>query len=299
MKWIIKNPAPTDSRQEKWGDFHFGRSLTKYLERKGHEVTSDYYPDWYHKEKSDIVLVLRGKYPYEPQGDAFHIMWNISHPADVSLSEYEKYDLIFIASEKHANNIRSKLNKPVYPLIQCTDHEEFGIFEDKENDHRSNIIFVGNTKSIKRPGIIWATEMGLPLKVWGRGWDKWIDEEYVVDEYIDNKELGRLYSRSKAILNDHYEDMRTYGFINNRIFDALSCGLPIISDFHEELFKLFPEEILYYSNKEELNDAIKQLLFSYPNIKRKVNKNAKVIKDKHSFQTRVETILQTLDEEYH
>jgi hypothetical protein len=51
----------------------------------------------------------------------------------------------------------------------------------------------------------------------------------VVSDYFPNEELGELYSRSRATLNDHWADMRAYGFVNNRIFDALACGLPVIS----------------------------------------------------------------------
>nr|HPR49937.1 glycosyltransferase family 1 protein [Spirochaetota bacterium] len=66
MKLIIKNPAPNDHRMKKWGDYHFGRSLSKYLTRSGIEVVTHYKSQWGKIEKGDAVLVLRGKYPYHP-----------------------------------------------------------------------------------------------------------------------------------------------------------------------------------------------------------------------------------------
>ncbi|OIJ11245.1 hypothetical protein BKP37_16510 [Anaerobacillus alkalilacustris] len=297
MKWIIKNPAPTDWRQEKWGDFHFGRSLTKYLERLEVNVETDYYPHWDNRKKADVVFVLRGKYPYRPKPGAFHIMWNISHPSSVSLEEYESYDLIFVASKKHANYIRSKISKPVYPLIQCTDHEEFYVSDPKLDRFRKDIIFVGNCKGVQRPGIIWATELGLPIKIWGRGWEQFIDPSFIQGEYIDNKELGALYSKSKVILNDHYDDMKQFGFINNRIFDALSCGLPVISDYHEELHQLFPTEILYYKNKKEFLQAVETVIFQYPKLKANVDRIQPKIHEEHSFQARAKIILDIYHQE--
>ena len=68
MKFIIKNPAPLGPYQRKWGDFHFGRSLTKYLERLGAEVDTHYWGEWEQSTNADAVLVLRGKHRYRPKG---------------------------------------------------------------------------------------------------------------------------------------------------------------------------------------------------------------------------------------
>ncbi|WP_096156581.1 CgeB family protein [Bacillus sp. FJAT-45066] len=295
MKMIIKNPAPTDWRQEMWGDFHFGRSLSKYLVRNKVEVETDYYPNWNNKKEADVVLVLRGKYPYKPKKNHFNVMWNISHPEDVTLEEYEEYDLIFVASNNHAEFLKTKLSKPVYPLLQCTDIEEFTINHDVSNNDRSDFIFVGNKKGVNRPGVVWSIEIGLPLKVWGRGWETLVQSELLMGHYIKNEELGKLYSKSKAILNDHYEDMKKYGFINNRVFDALACGLPVISDYHEELYNLFPNEILYYRNKEELESVLKQIIFMYPQIVDRVNKLVETIREKHTFEIRAKEIIDKIN----
>ena len=41
-------------------------------------------------------------------------MWNISHPDEVKLEEYESYDIVFVASEKYAREIEKDLNTNVY-----------------------------------------------------------------------------------------------------------------------------------------------------------------------------------------
>lgn len=272
MKWIIKNPSPLDYRQKMWGDYHIGRSLTKYLTRLGENVETDYDGKWNNKKKADVILVLRGKYPYKPRSNAkLHIMWNYGHPEDVSIKEYESYDIILVASNQYADVLKKKISKPVYPFLLCTDPEEFYI-NNKDNDmKRKGIIFVGNTRGVKRECISWAIEYAVPLKIWGRGWEKWIDKKYVVDKYIPNKKLSKLYSKSKATLNNHWPDMIKYGFVNNRVFDALACGLPIISDYSEELFNLFPNEILYYRSKNEFKKCIERLNSNYKEIKDRVN----------------------------
>ncbi|MGM0876147.1 MAG: glycosyltransferase family protein [Bacillota bacterium] len=295
MKWIIKNPAPTDWRQEKWGDFHFGRSLTKYLKKYGIDVETDYFPEWNNEKEADIVLVLRGKYPYKPKRNSKNIMWNISHPSSVKLEEYENYDLVFVASNKYAHILKEKIKVPVYPLLQCTDTEEF--FE-RDKYKRNGIIFVGNTRGVRRDCAIWSTELNIPLKIWGIGWEKWVKKKYIVNKYIRNEDLGNLYSKSSVVLNDHWSDMKKFGFINNRVFDAIACGLPVISDYHEELYKTFPNGILYYKNKQEFKKCIVQINNSYPNVKSSINKLKDIVKKDYSFKTRVDQILDVLNSEY-
>ncbi|SDY45808.1 Glycosyl transferases group 1 [Proteiniborus ethanoligenes] len=291
MKWIIKNPSPTDYRQNKWGDYHIGRCLTKYLTRLGEKVETDYYTDWYNKKKSDVVLVLRGKYPYKPnKNSSINIMWNFGHPEDVTKKEYEAYDIILIASKHYSSILKKQLNKPVFPFLLCTDHEEF--YNKNTDLERKGFIFVGNTRGVKRDCVLWAIEYKLPLKVWGRGWEKFIDKKYIVDEYIANEKLVNLYSKAKVTLNNHWPDMLEYGFINNRVFDALACGLPVISDYSEELYNLFPKEILYYNNKKEFKKCIDEINLNYPSVIEKVNRASEIIINEYTYEKRATKLIQ-------
>lgn len=293
MKWLIKNPAPLDSRLKKWGDYHFGRCLTKYLERLGHEVVTEYDPKWNSRKKSDVVLVLRGKYPHKrtkANRNAFHVMWNISHPESVELDEYASYDMVFVASEQWASQLRERIDVPVFPLLQCTDTEEFFEQPLEEGEGRRDFIFVGNSRGVRRDGVVWALEYGIPLKIWGRLWKDFIDKRHLVGDYIDNEELGALYSRSRATLNDHWDDMKKFGFINNRIFDAIACGLPVISDYHPALHQLFPEEILYYRNREELGECLERVLLAYPEVRQRVARGKQKVVEEYSFARRARVL---------
>ncbi|MGM0876118.1 MAG: glycosyltransferase family protein [Bacillota bacterium] len=217
-------------------------------------------------------------------------MWNISHPDKIKLSEYETYDLVFVASENYATYLQGKIRTPVYPLLQCTDPEEFFVEKELDNN-RKDIIFVGNTRRIKRPSVIWALQLDLPIKVWGMGWEKWLEQKYIKGSYYQNQNLRKLYSSAKATLNDHYIDMQEKGFINNLVYDALACGLPIISKYNRVLYDLFPKEILYYKNKNEFLECVNKVLYSYSDIKKNVNQVVPIIQKEHSFERRVEFML--------
>jgi len=294
MKWRIKNPAPQDSRLEKWGDFHFGRSLTKYLTRLGQEVATDYDGDWDTYEGEDVELVLRGKYRHKVKKGLINVMWNISHPADVPMVEYNDYDLVCVASEAYASQLAGQLTAKVIPLLQCTDLEEFNNEFALSAHEREGFIFVGNTRSVERPGVLWSIEKGVPLKIWGRGWSEFIPNGYVVENYVDNQQLGKLYGKSRVVLNDHWSDMKKLGFINNRLFDAIACGLPVISDSHDELQKLFPTELLYYHDKHTLKKCLEEVLLNYPRVVQNINSARHRLMDNFSFQSRAEVLVEEI-----
>lgn len=287
MKIIIKNPAPTDLRQKKWGDYHFGRCLVKYFNRLGAEVKTHYKSDWQKKDSADAIIVIRGKFPYQPKSRHIYILWIISHPGTITAEECEAYDAVCVASYTHAESLKQEISVPVFPLLQCTDHEEFS---DSSIKYREEIVFVGNTRGVPRDCVIWAIEYGLPLKIWGRGWEQLIDPEHIVADYINNEDLGKLYAHAKFTFNDHWNDMRSLGYINNRILDVISCGLPVISDFHEELHRLFPDEILYYSSKENFFSCVEQMLIAYPEYQNKLSALAPLVKKEFSFESRAKFI---------
>lgn len=300
MRWLIKNPAPSDSRRAKWGDFHFGRSLTKYLTRMGHDVQTQYDPGWDEDADCDVVLLLRGKYQFPPglHSGALRVMWNISHPSDVSLEEYQTYDLVFVASTTWAEQLRAEIATPVAPLLQCTDLEEFRAPLISDTETRTDVIFIGNTREVERPGVLWAIDYGLPIKIWGRGWDRWSAQSHVVADYFPNEELGALYARSRATLNDHWDDMKKHGFINNRIFDALACELPVVSDWHDELHSIFPRGILLYRDREEFESSIDQLLLDHPRVQRETKEAATIVREQFSFEQRAKALAEAVEKRF-
>lgn len=296
MKWIIKNPAPWDRRLRKWGDYHFGRLLAQHLTRRGETVETQYHPYWDREADGEVVLVLRGKHPFIRRSGqhpgAVRVMWNISHPGDVSDAECESYDLIASASESQAQRLDARVSPPVVALHQCTDPDELDSagrepLAGGSGGGRRGFIFVGNTRAALRPGVLWAIEYGLPLRIWGRGWAQWRQtQDRVVADYYPNEYLGRLYTRSRATINDHWDDMKAHGFINNRVLDALACGLPVVSDWHEELARLFPEEVAYYRDRPEFEACMERLLLDYPRIQKRAESARIKVRRKFTFEQR-------------
>ena len=299
--WVIKCPAPDAERKATWGDWHFALSLQKNLERQGICCTVDLKEDWPCDCGADVVLVLRGLYPYQPavrDPDCTYIIWNISHPAQVTDEEYAFYDIICVASEHYADLLSRRLGRTVNPLLQCTDTDLFHPADDKESsdrtEQRDGWIFIGNTREVERECVLWALEDGIPLKIWGKGWKKYLTQaqmNQVQDSSVMNSELPDLYRSARVTLNDHWEDMLRAQFINNRIFDALACGLPVISDTCDELKKIFPDAVLHYANREEYESCVRRIRDDYEDVAANVRKVWPLIRDEYSFEARAKQLL--------
>ena len=294
MKWLIKNPAPAGARMKMWGDYHFGRHLSKQLEELGQEVQSDYHGKWKGERRADVTLVLRGKHPCREGLSGLKVLWIISHPETVSREECAGYDLVFAASARHAGQLALQLGVPVAPLLQCADTGHFKATKKPADRPRADFVFVGNTRSAKRDCVLWAVEEGVDLKVWGRGWEGWIDERFVVAEHIDNQEVPGLYSGAKAVFNDHWPDMRRFGYVNNRIFEALACGVPVISDHQDELEELFGGAVLSYKNRGQFRECIERLLLAYPKVMERVGEVVPLIREQHSFSSRAQSLIEAV-----
>lgn len=299
--WVIKCPAPEGPVKVRWGDYAYAVTLKRYLDRLGVYAIVDTKEDWDCEEYADVVLVLRGCHFYRPDRrneKCLYIMWNISHPEMVTPEEYELYDVVCVGSRHYAEKLKSMVRVPVLPLLQCTDTELFYPAGQEPGSYENEYIFIGNSRGVARRCVMWAAEDRLPLKIWGSGWKAMLgaNKAMVQETSIENSEIPALYRASRATLNDHWKDMLDSQFVNNRIFDALACGLPVVSDYCGELKDIFPDAVLYYDTKEDFDACIKTLETDYPAVKAKVAAQWDMIKKEYSFEARAKELVEIAEE---
>ncbi len=289
---VIKVPSPKWETVNEWGDFHLAIGLRKAFCKNGWRARIQILPEWASTYDVDakVVLVLRGLSKYAVKKHHINLMWNISHPEKISFSEYNSFDHIFVASYVHSRHLKGKLDTLVTPLLQCTSTD---LFYPHEKPIESELLFVGNSRKVFRKIIKDVLPTKYDLSIYGTHWNGLVEQKYIKGTHIANNELARHYSGAKVVLNDHWESMRNHGFISNRIFDVLACGALLISDEVAGLSEIPELKVLTYSDSGELNKLIDSCL------RKKIfetslnRENVATIREMHTFDNRVETMLNT------
>lgn len=293
LRWAIKTSAPAGPLQEKWGDTHFARSLALALERLGQDVAID--PREAHQRPSsyldDVVLNLRGLDAFATQPGRLNLMWVISHPEAVSVDELHHYDAVFAASVSWSNMMSDKAGVLIQPLLQATDAAlmtpDAGIA-----DSGPQVLFVGNSRKVFRPIIRDAVRADLPVSIYGRDWEPFVDPALVQAQYLPNESLSAAYRSAGVVLNDHWADMGAHGFVSNRLFDAVACGARVISDATEGLDDLFAGAVQVYESPSHLAYlAGRGRESAFPEEARRLEIAATVRRD-HSFDERARQLLE-------
>src|SRR5690606_26246137 len=134
----------------------------------------------------DVVIVLRGLSKYQPKKYHFNIMWNISHPDNVDIDEYNQYNHVFIASELWAQHIQKQAQVTVEPLLQCTDPELF--YPEFSSKYQHELLFVGNSRKVFRKILKDLLPTDKDLAVYGTDWNWIIKRKYIKGKHIRSEE---------------------------------------------------------------------------------------------------------------
>ncbi|HET6435854.1 MAG TPA: glycosyltransferase [Xanthomonadaceae bacterium] len=255
LRFAIKIPAPYEKRME-WGDFHYAESLKQSLERLGHSVQIDFLGDWYGRpvNHDHVVIALRGLSAYEPSPGQINLMWNISHPDQVAYAEYEAYDRVYLASLSYPALLGRIVATPAQSLLQCTDVRRFAIGDGAPV--REGVLFVGNSRGEYRRIVRWAVEAGLEPRIYGTRWEAYVPSRLVAGENIPNTGLAAHYGTADVVLNDHWDSMRDFGFVSNRIFDVVASGGHVVSDAVPAIGRLFAHGVTEVRSAAGLAGAV-------------------------------------------
>ena len=294
----IKIPAFNDDNAQFWGDFHFAELLQKYFIRKGHPTRIGLFESWYDQGylTDDVVIILRGLKDYQPRSSQINILWNISHPEMIEISELNGFDHIFVASELFATELKQKHGVEAEALLQCTDPElfypDFNTTNDKE---KTDILYVANSRGVEmRKSVGYAMQNGISVAVYGTRWEKFLPPEMIKGNFIKKDDLRRYYSNCTILLNDHWSDMAEKGFISNRIFDALACGTIILTDPVKGMENIFSEGIFIYHDADEMAKQIKWIKKHYNEARQMAAQNIPKILGLHTFEHRADRILEVV-----
>lgn len=284
--------APAARTAHRWGDWHLAESFARALRRQGHAVDIHTLGEA-DPSPVDVHIVLRGTTPVPRRGEAKRILWLISHPEAVTAEECDDADLVLVASEHFAEALRARTRTPVEVFLQATDHHRFHPVHP-DNAHAHAVAAVAVNRHGARPSVRYAIDAGLRPAVYGSGWRGVIPSQLIVAEFVPNHRLPVIYSSVGVLLNDHWDTMKAWGFVSNRVFDGLACGTPIVSDDLPELHGLFGESVQTFRDAHDLADAVEQALADPVKARRLAEEGRQLVLAHHTFDHRALELLDLL-----
>jgi hypothetical protein len=296
-RWVITTAAPSKKVAARWGDVHLAEGLATALRRLGEDVHVQTYDaaDSLAARSRDLHLVLRGVAPVRRTPGQRHVLWVISHPESLEGEECDAADLVLVASSRYADHLRARTSTPVEEFLQATDPERFRP-GPVDPAFRHPVTVVAKTRGVMRPIVADALAAGIRPAIYGGGWRGLVDPGLVVADHVDNGLLAAVYRSAGVVLNDHWDTMRAWGFVSNRIFDVLACGTPVISDHLPEIQQLLGDTVATYTTIAELADAVDAVLANPDAARERAQAGRAEVLARHTFDHRARWLLELLED---
>ena len=288
--------APANlQRGSRWGDYFFARSLQKGFEAEGCATSIVARDMWYEDlRENEADIYLRGFGGFEPIAGRPSLIWIISHPGNIQLDELKAYDHIFCAKTNRRPLAQAIGRFNVTSMLQATDPD---IMKPHENPVRSDLLFVGINRRGGRPSLAHALGAGYDVDLYGSGWaDHSEYGQWFKSDLISNEDLGLHYAGARAVLNDHWRDMRLTGYISNRVFDVLACGVPLVSDTIKGLPTDIAPFVYTWSDTDSFRSAVDAARNEGPEKRSERLFMSEKVRSEHSFQARARQIVQKVHE---
>jgi len=293
--FAITVAAPTARIAERWGDWHLAEALARALRACGHDARIAAFDraDAPATRCADVHLVVRGLASVPRTPGQRHVLWVISHPEAVTPAECDTADLVLVASPLFAEHLRTRTRTPVEVMLQATDA---GRFHPRPPDPRyaHDVVVVAKSRNVHRRMVADAVAAGIRPAIYGSGWERFTDPALIVADRIDNSELPAVYASAGVLLNDHWDSMREWGFVSNRIFDALACGTPVVSDPVAGLATLFGDAVVTVENPAGLRAAVDAALADPKAARTRAARGGDAVRAAHTFTHRADQLLDAL-----
>lgn len=292
LRWALKIGADFSVGGDRWGDVPYAADLAEALTARGQEVVVDRSGALSRPSNhlDDVVVVIRGLHPCEPQPGKTNILWAISRPDLITKDELLGFDLVFGASRIWCAYVRSEWGIDAQYLPQATNPRRFRPSPEASAGPLFDLTFVGGPrKPIGRKIVSDCIGLGQEVNVWGPRWEQFIPAGMVMADFIDNDGLAAVYSSSRIVLNDHFEDMARWGFANNRLYDAVASGARVISDDVDGIDEIFKGAVRTYSSTGELAEILADPA-GFPDDS-EMAAISRMIREEHNFDQRAQALL--------
>jgi glycosyltransferase involved in cell wall biosynthesis len=245
-----------------WRETKIAGSLARALTRMGVSCRVDFRDAWYEEKDADLVIHVHGRGTYRVDPRRLNVLWIVDHPGKTSARELERYDLVLVASDLFAEEMRQTLRVPVHLFPPAGD----SFFDDQANPQNRerrefDLLLVGNNyaheggkcRRIIADVLSFVSTHDWKLGIVGQNWKGHVPSTSILGEYVEWDLLPQLYGMARIVLNDHHPADAASRFINDRTFDLALSKTVQISNPVGGIEKL---GICTYSSPQDLESKI-------------------------------------------
>jgi len=128
------------------------------------------------------------------------------------------------------------------------------------------------------------------LQLYGVGWENTPWKDMWKGKW--NGTESDLYGQSQITLGITVASQKELGMVNNRIFDSLACGTPIISDYFPALEEIFGDLVTYARKTGDVDTQIQSILQRSPQERKDFSERAiSFIENQHTYLHRIDQVL--------
>lgn len=279
----------------RWGDYHFGRAVQRALQRRGYPTRIRLRSAWDGRTaaQADVAIHIFGLTPRRVRSGQLSALWVISHPELVTNDMVHDHDLVFSASDLFAASLEARTGRSVIPLHQATDPSRF---RPIPGGPTHELLFVANSRGVRRPIVDELTPTDRDLAVYGHGWTaELLDARYLRGDHVPNEALAAYYASAEIVLNDHWADMAAHGFLSNRLYDAAASGAFVISDSVPGIEEEFDGGIVAFTDGAHLRSLVDHYLAAPAERAEHARRAAAAVAARHTFDHRIDEMLRIIE----
>lgn len=223
----------------------------------------------------------------------------------LSESVYPQYDCIFTPFPNYIEtHYRKGARRVEFLPFGCDPqlHVRQVLSEEDRAKFSRDICFVGTWYSNREEFFEELVDLDFDFGIWGNFWDRLKSNSklrgHVENKWLNVQEWTKVYSASKICLNSNLPVFMLGGGISMRIFEALSCGIFVLTEQSGDSFNMFKpgEDLVCFKTKEELKELVKYYLKNDGERNRIALHGQKTVHEKHTYIYRMKKIITVAQE---
>ena len=279
------------------GDYFTALELANEFKNFGWEISflSRKHGEWYNiNDNIDILITLIDSYDLTKiklSKKIITIAWARNwFDRWVKNKSFYLYDFIFASSKKACEYIEKHSGKKAILFPIATNEKRF-LKKDENIDNdffECDYCFTGSYWNDNRDIINKLNPNKLPFKfhIYGKNWEKFDKFKPYYKGFVFYKEMPKVYSNTKIVIDDANRVTKPFGSVNSRVFDALASGVLVITNGKLGSLELFNGKLPYYETSEELEKLLNLYLNNEDLRLKKIKELQKIVLQKHTYYER-------------